>query len=156
MCATGHGHLWRKAAGAEQLLISRRIRKASRGVLVLALWSYGAAQKPPDTAPKPPDALMISPSNVAFGKQSVASQSAPLEITLRNASNSAIHFTQILSSGIDFGSRNNCGNDLPAGAQCTVQVTFKPVISGDRMGAIEIAASDAGSPHYVPLQGTGE
>ena len=149
MCATGHGHLWRKAAGAEQPLISRRILKASPGVLLLALWSYGAAQKPPD-------ALLVSPSNVAFGKQSVASQSAPLEITVRNASNSAIHFTQIIASGIDFESRNNCGNDLPAGAQCTVQVSFKPAISGDRMGAIEIAASDSGSPHYVPLQGTGE
>ena len=149
MCATGHGHLWRKAAGAEQPLISRRIPKACSGVLVLALWSFGAAQKPPD-------ALIISPPNVQFGKQSVASQSAPVGITLRNTSNSTIHFTQIISSGIDFESQNNCGNDLPAGAQCTVQVTFKPAISGDRMGAMEIAASDSGSPHYVPLQGTGE
>lgn len=150
MCATGHGHLWRKAAGAEQPLISGRIAKASPGVvLVLALWSFGAAQNPPD-------ALSISPPKIAFGQQSVASQSAPVEITLRNGSNSAIHFTQIISSGIDFESRNNCGNDLPAGAQCTVQVTFKPAISGDRMGAIAIAASDSGSPHYVPLRGTGE
>jgi len=130
-------------------LISRRIPKAYVGVLLLALWSFAQAQSPPN-------ALVITPPNVSFGQQSVASQSAPVQITVRNASNSAIHFNQILSSGIDFESRNNCGSDLEAGAQCTVQVSFKPAISGERMGALEIAASDAGSPHYVPLLGTGQ
>jgi hypothetical protein len=130
-------------------LICPPIPKLSPGVLVLALWSFAPAQNQPD-------ALVITPPKVAFGKQSVASESRPVEITVRNASNSAIHFNQIISSGIDFESRNNCGQDLAAGAECTVQVTFKPAISGDRMGAIEIAASDSGSPHYVALAGTGE
>jgi len=130
-------------------LISSPIPKICPGVLVLALCSFGATQNPPD-------ALVISPQNVQFGKQSVASASAPVQITVRNASSSPIHFDQIISSGIDFESRNNCGNELAAGAECTLQVTFKPAISGDRMGAIEVAASDSGSPHYVPLVGTGE
>jgi len=118
-------------------------------MLVLVLCAFGAAQNQPD-------ALVISPQKVAFGKQLVASESAPVEITVRNASNSAIHFNQIISSGIDFESRNNCGLELAAGAECTVRVSFKPAISGDRMGAIAIAASDSGSPHYVPLAGTGQ
>lgn len=130
-------------------MISSRISMVWAGVLVLALWSFAPAQNPPD-------ALIISPQNVQFGKQAIASASAPAQITVRNASSSPIRFDQIISSGIDFESRNNCGNELAAGAECTLQVTFKPAISGDRMGAIEIAASDSGSPHYVPLAGTGE
>jgi hypothetical protein len=130
-------------------LISLRIPKVCPGVLVLALSAFAPAQNQPD-------ALIISPQKVEFGKQSVASESAPIQIMVRNASNSAIHFDQIISSGIDFQSSNNCSNELPAGAECTVQVRFKPAISGDRMGAIEIAASDSGSPHYVPVAGTGE
>ena len=123
--------------------------KLCRGVLVLALWSFGQAQTQLD-------ALIISPPNIEFGKQSVASRSAPVSITVRNPSNSTLRFNQIIPSGIDFESRNSCGNELAAGAECTVQVTFKPAISGQRMGAIVIAASDSGSPHYVPLAGTGE
>lgn len=130
-------------------MITLRIPKLMPGVLVLVLWPFAQAQNQPD-------ALIISPQNVEFGKQSIASESAPVQITLRNASNSAIHFDQIISSGIDFESSNNCTNELPAGAECTVQVRFKPAISGDRMGAIEIAASDSGNPHFVPLAGTGE
>jgi len=149
VCAAGHGHLRRKTAGAEQPLISLPIPKISPGVLVLALCAFAPAQNQPN-------ALMISPPKVAFGNQAVASESAPVEITVRNASNSAIHFDQIISSGIDFRSSNNCSNGLTAGAECTVQVRFKPAISGDRIGAIEIAGSDSGSPHYVPLAGTGE
>ena len=149
MCAAGHRHLRRETAGAEQPLICPPLPKLSPGVLVLALWSFAPAQTQPP-------ALVISPPQIAFEKQSVASESAPVEITVRNASNSAIHFNQIISSGIDFESRNNCGQELAAGAECTVQVTFKPAISGARMGAIEIAASDSDSPHYVPLAGTGQ
>lgn len=130
-------------------MISLPIPKLSPGALVLALWSFAPAQNQPD-------ALIISPKNVEFGKQSVASESAPVQITLRNPSNSAIHLDQIIPSGIDFESSNNCSDELPAGAECTVQVRFKPAISGDRMGAIAIAASDSGSPHFVPLAGTGE
>lgn len=130
-------------------MICPPLPKLSPGVLVLALWSFAPAQIEPQ-------ALEISPPKVAFEKRLVASESAPVEITVRNASNSPIHFNQIISSGIDFESRNNCGQELGAGAECTVQVTFKPAISGERMGAIEIAASDSGSPHYVPLSGTGE
>jgi hypothetical protein len=130
-------------------LISPRISKVCLAVLVLAPWSVGQAQNQPD-------GLVISPTNIEFGTQSVASQSAPVRITVHNPSNSAIHFDQIISSGIDFESRNNCGNELPAGANCTVQVTFRPAISGDRMGAIVIAAADSASPHYVPVAGRGE
>jgi len=130
-------------------LISLPIPKVSPGVLVLALCAFAPAQNQPD-------ALIISPPKVAFGNQSIASESAPVQITVRNASNSVIHFDQIISSGIDFRSSNNCTAGLPAGAECTVQVRFKPAISGDRMGAIAIAASDSGSPHYVPLAGTGQ
>ena len=149
MCAAGHGHFRKKAAPREQPLIFSRIPKLYPGVLVLALWPFGQAQNQPD-------ALIISPPNVEFDKQSVASQSAPVPITVRNPSHSPIYFHQIISSGIDFESHSNCGNELSAGAECTVQVTFKPAISGDRLGAIVIGGSDSGSPHYVPLAGTGE
>ncbi|HEX6805051.1 MAG TPA: choice-of-anchor D domain-containing protein [Terriglobales bacterium] len=121
------------------------------GPVPLALWFlYGAQAQ--DRA----DALVISPPRIEFGKQTVDSPGAPVRITVRNPSNSTIRFDQIISSGIDFPSRNDCGKELAAGAECTVEVRFKPAISGDRLGAIEIAGSDSGSPHYVPLAGTGE
>jgi hypothetical protein len=130
-------------------LISLHIPKLGPRVLLLALCAFAAAQNQPD-------ALIISPPKVEFGNQSVASESAPVQITVRNGSNSAIHVDPIISSGIDFASSNNCRNELPAGAECIVEVKFKPAIAGDRMGAIAIDASDSGSPHFVPLAGTGK
>jgi hypothetical protein len=103
-----------------------------------------------------PDALIITPPKLDFGKRAVDSASAPASVTVRNPSNSTIRFDQIISSGIDFESTHNCGNQLAPRSECAIQVTFKPAISGDRMGAIEIAASDSGSPHFVSLAGRGE
>jgi hypothetical protein len=103
-----------------------------------------------------PDVLIVTPPKLEFGRQSVDSQSAPASIRVRNPSNTIIRFDQIISSGIDFASSNNCGQQLAAGSECTIQVRFKPAISGDRMGAIEVAAANSGSPHFVSLKGTGE
>ena len=129
MCATGHGHLRQKAAGREQPLISPRIPRVCRGLLLLALWPLSQAQNQPD-------ALIICPPNIDFGSQSIADRSQPVPITVRNPSHFTFHFDQIIPSGIDFESRNNCGNELPAGGECTVQVTFKPAISGRRLGRL--------------------
>lgn len=78
-----------------------------------------------------------------------------MRLTISNPGGAAVRVHQILSSGIDFSATNNCGNEIAAGSECSVQVIFKPAISGERLGSLQIVASDAGSPHVVPLTGTG-
>lgn len=116
-------------------------------VLAFLIGSCAVAQTPP--------ALTVTPAKLNFAPQGVSSQSAPMTVTVANLSGAVLRFHQVLASGIDFSAANTCGSELAAGAQCTVQVIFKPAISGERLGSLQIVASDADSPHVVPLSGTG-
>jgi centrosomal CEP192-like protein len=100
--------------------------------------------------------LEISPASIAFPAQAVGAQSAPLSLTVNNSTSSAIRLDQVLSSGIDFNAKSNCGPELTSGSSCTIEVTFKPAISGERMGILEVLSSDKSSPHFIPLSGIGE
>src|SRR5207245_6553420 len=42
-----------------------------------------------------------------------------------------------------------------AGANCTISVTFAPTTIGARTGTLTITNNAGGSPHAVPLTGTG-
>jgi hypothetical protein len=103
-----------------------------------------------------PAGLHISPRSIDFGEDAVNSDSGPRSITLTNPTHSAISFTQILTSGIDFAQKNDCAQTLVPGAQCTIQVVFTPAISGPRIGSLSIMGSDSASPHFVALTGTGK
>ena len=105
--------------------------------------------------PAAPPALTITPDKIDFGQHAVNSQSTAVTVTISNPSQAPIVIQEILSSGIDFPSQKDCGQQLQAGAQCTVQISFKPVIVGDRTGILQITASDSPNSHFVPLAGIG-
>ena len=100
--------------------------------------------------------LNISPASVTFPKLQVGSQSPPLMLTLSNAASSTIQLQEIIISGIDFAQSNDCGKELASGGKCSIQIVFKPATSGERLGNLEIVASDRNVPHFVALTGTGE
>jgi len=103
---------------------------------------------------QPTAGLSISPTKIDFGQQVVNSQSQPVTITISNRSQAPVAIQEILSSGIDFRSQNNCAGQLAAESQCTILVSFKPVIVGDRTGILQITA-DSPKSHFIPLTGTG-
>ena len=100
--------------------------------------------------------LNISPPSVTFAKLQVGSQSPPLTLTLSNPASSTIQLQEIIISGIDFAQSNDCGKELASGAKCSIQIVFKPATSGERLGNLEISASDRNVPHFVALTGIGE
>ena len=99
--------------------------------------------------------LTFTPAKIEFGVQPVNSESQPATVTLENDAGQPIQLTEIIPSGIDFRATHDCKNELAPGAQCAIQIRFKPRTAGDRIGIIEIVASDSPSPHFVPLSGTG-
>jgi len=100
--------------------------------------------------------LEVSPTHLDFGMQVVGSESRPEIITVSNPTSLTITLAEVIASGIDFPESSDCGKDFAPGAHCTIQVSFKPAISGQRIGSVYITASDSGSPHFVALLGTGE
>ena len=102
--------------------------------------------------------VTVSPSSVAFGNQSVGATSSARPVTLTNAGSSALSITSIAVLGVnasDFAQSNNCGSSVAAGANCTINVTFKPSAAGSRSAALAIADNATGSPQSVSLSGTG-
>lgn len=118
-------------------------------LFLLSLCVSGPAQT------QPASGLRITPEKIDFGKQAVGSQAQSVIVSVVNPTTAPIKIQEILASGIDFPSQNGCGNELAAGAQCTVAIAFKPLIAGSREGILQITASDAANSHFVPLTGTG-
>ena len=76
------------------------------------------------------------------------------QATLKNMGGATLKITSIGASG-DFYDGYNCGSTLAPGASCTLRVTFTPTSGGTRSGTVTIADNAPGSPHKLPLSGTG-
>ncbi len=148
MCSRRYWDFRRKTGSKEQGL---KIRYA----LAMGIWAALPLVSPHSTAQATATGLEISPVNVDFGESTIDSNGPARTVTISNPTTAPITLNQILTSGIDFSQKNNCGQTLAPGTQCAVQVSFSPAISGPRIGNLQITGSD-GAPHFVALNGTGK
>ncbi len=100
--------------------------------------------------------LTIAPTTLNFDSQVVGTTGQPKTATVSNPGSAEVSIERIIASGIDFDQTNDCGTTLAAGAQCTIQVTFKPATTGPRLGNLTIVVSAAPKPYMIALNGTGE
>jgi ASPM-SPD-2-Hydin domain-containing protein len=115
-------------------------------VLLLALRVYSQTAS---------EGLQVSPVKIDFGEAAVGSENLPRTVTITNPTKSNITMEQIITSGIDFSQKNDCGQTLAPGIQCTIQVFFTPATSGPRIGNLDVMGSDPASPHFIALNGIG-
>jgi hypothetical protein len=102
--------------------------------------------------------VQLAPPKLKFGTQPVGTRSGRRRITLTNKGDSAVNITGISITGADardFFETNNCGNSVPSGASCLIQVTFKPLTKGKKTASVEVKDDGGGSPQKVALSGTG-
>ncbi len=105
-------------------------------------------------------AMKVAGAPLNFGNVLVKTTSAAQSVTLTNAGTSAITMGTIsLSETTDYAiSANTCpasGSTLAGGASCTISVTFSPLSTGVKRGAIVINDSDPSSPQLAGFTGTG-
>ena len=102
--------------------------------------------------------VKLSPIGINFGDQRVGTTSNAVPVTLTNEGTQTLNISQITimgSDSADFAQNNNCGSSVPAGGQCTIQVTFTPTQTGLRSATLAIYDDGGGSPQKVALSGTG-
>jgi hypothetical protein len=102
--------------------------------------------------------VKLSPAAINFGDQKVGTKSSPAPVKLTNLGKTALTINQIAFKGEDpgdFSQTNNCGNSVPAGGSCTIQVTFTPQAKGKRSASLQVSDNGGGSPQRVLLTGTG-
>jgi hypothetical protein len=99
-------------------------------------------------------AVTLSPTSLTFGTQLVGTSSNPQPVTLTNTGNALLKIGKI-AAGANFTQTNNCPTKVPAGGQCTINVTFSPTGIGTLKGAVTIKDNAPNSPQKIPLTGVG-
>jgi len=99
--------------------------------------------------------ITLTPSSLAFAARAIGTTSSPQTVTLQNNGPALLTISSIMASG-DFAFTSACPPTLASGGTCGIDVTFTPLAPGARTGALTIASDATGSPHTVPLSGTGD
>ena len=102
--------------------------------------------------------VSFSPTSLNFGSVVVGTSSSPLPITLTNTGGATLKITKIAMTSPnapDFSETNNCGTQVLAGANCTINVTFTPTASGARSSNLTVTDNATGSPQKALASGTG-
>ncbi|MGA2887791.1 MAG: Ig-like domain-containing protein [Terracidiphilus sp.] len=105
--------------------------------------------------------VALSPGTANFPSQYVGTTSAAIPVTLTNEQSVPLHISSATISGAnsgDFAVTTSCPtapSALPAGASCTLMLTFAPSGSGSRVATLSITDDAAGSPQTISLIGTG-
>ena len=103
----------------------------------------------------------FSVPNLPFTPQMLTTTSASMPVTLTNTGNGSLTISSIAASG-DFAATSTGATACPigpatllAGGTCTINVTFAPTAVGARAGTLTVTDNAGGSPHTIPLTGTG-
>ncbi len=102
--------------------------------------------------------VSFSPTSLNFGSVVVGTSSSPQPLTLTNTGTATLKITKIQvtqPNASDFTQTNNCGTQVLAGANCTINVTFTPTTTGARSANITVTDNAANSPQKVLISGTG-
>jgi subtilisin family serine protease len=101
-------------------------------------------------------AVQLSPGALTFGAVNIAAAAAQ-GVTLANIGSATLNAISVAVTGSqDFSiNANGCGASLAAGQSCAISVGFSPTAPVARSAALSVSSNAAGSPHTVPLSGTG-
>src|SRR5437762_2681490 len=100
----------------------------------------------------------LSPVSLSFSTQAISTTSSARKVALTNVGTTALSITGIAITRTDAGGFVQVPvsvSAVPAGASCSISVTFRPTASGTRRAAVSISDNAAGSPQKVALSGTG-
>jgi hypothetical protein len=100
----------------------------------------------------------FSPDSLDFGTEEIGTSSLAQTVTLTNQATTTMRIWRVDIEGAnatDFAHTTTCLQELPAGATCTISVTFTPGAGGQRRARIVIEAAAEGLPFAITLQGIG-
>jgi hypothetical protein len=98
---------------------------------------------------------VVYPIMANFGSVTAGTTST-LPVVLANGGNIPLTIQSITASPSVYTETNNCGASLAAGASCTVNVTFAPVLTGNVAGTISMALNSKPAVAEVTLAGSGK
>ena len=133
---------------------------ASTATLTVTDSASGSPQQVPLSALVINPKVSLSATSLSFGTQTVGTTSAAKSATLTNTGTTPLTLTSLTISG-NFAlasGTNACvnGENVAAGGNCIVYVTFKPTAKGAQSGSVTIKDNALNSPQSISLSGTGD
>ena len=99
-------------------------------------------------------APILSPTSISFGNVTVGGKAVSQTVQLKAVAPGPLSISSI-SVNTGFSQTNKCPATLNAGSSCSITVSFKPTVAGTFSGSLIIVDNGLGSPHSVPVSGTG-
>jgi Abnormal spindle-like microcephaly-assoc'd, ASPM-SPD-2-Hydin len=96
--------------------------------------------------------VVLAPNRLQFRIVDVGQSGAASSVRVLNSGTQSLTITNISVSG-DFSQTNNCGASLAPGAQCAIQIMFRPTAVGARGGTLTV--TDGSGTQTATLVGTG-
>ncbi len=101
-----------------------------------------------------PASVLLTPSSLSFGTETVGGTSTAQDITVSNTGSNPATISQVSVIG-DFAiSANTCGSSLAGQTSCTLSIVFQPVHSGTTYGSVTV--TDSAGTQTAQLSGTGQ
>lgn len=100
----------------------------------------------------------LSPKSVTFTTQKASSTSTAQVVTLTNNGKETLNISSIGFGGTnpgDYAQTTTCGPQVLPAANCTISVTFTPIIGGPSSATLLVNDSAGDSPQSITLSGTG-
>jgi hypothetical protein len=107
------------------------------------------------TSTAPQANAIFSATSINFGSTAVGATN-PTTLQLENNGAAVLSITGISVTGTNASSfiqTNSCGSTLASGANCTINLTFKPLVAGSLSASLQAADNANGSPQMVALTG---
>jgi sugar lactone lactonase YvrE len=103
--------------------------------------------------------LKITPLALAFDPRAVGSESNPRILSIENTSRVPVNLgSPILEGDVDdfvFQNTESCGDTLPPLGSCSVKVSFKPQVGGNRSLRARVPTNGAAAPILLEFSGVG-
>jgi Abnormal spindle-like microcephaly-assoc'd, ASPM-SPD-2-Hydin len=100
-------------------------------------------------------AVSLAPTSISFGNLVIGVAGSPQPVTLTNSGSATLGISNISVTGPGFAHSSSCGASLAPAATCTINIVFTPIAAGAATGNLTVATNASGSPHAIPLAGTG-
>ena len=124
-------------------------------VLVAGTYGRGMWQIPLLTAGAQLTTATLAPSTLTFAAQPAGSASSPQTLTVTNTGGLGLSITSVTITGA-FSETDNCsGEEIVAGATCTIQVLFLPTAAGTVTGQVTVSGNISGGSLTASLTGLG-
>ena len=101
----------------------------------------------------------FTPTSLSFGKVKVGSTSAPQSVTITNEGGPSLAILGVSVKGTnpgDFNPMNKCPSSIPAGASCSISVTFTPTEVGARSASVSVSFGGGAISQAFTVRGTAE